>query len=326
MENILLLDPSIGSANLGDEIISECARRELEPFLQGRFAMTLPTQVSSFHWYQVLRNSLTVQGYSNCRLKFVLGSNVMTKNLLTHFAQWNVNVFNYQPFKGSILVGVGAGAGSKSNGYTRYVYRHMLSSEYSHSVRDERSREYVESLGLKAINTGCVTMWMLTPEFCSQIPAVKADEVVFTLTATGEALEDKRDQQIIDILKHNYKRVWFWPQGYQDYDYLQKFSNLDGIGILEATRQAYDDFLTTRDTDYVGTRLHGGVYAMRHKRRAIIIAIDERARSINEGNHLNCVDKNNLENLEQKIQSEFKTEIKMDFEAIRKWKAQFEKQ
>lgn len=62
---------------------------------------------------------------------------------------------------------------------------------------------------------------------------------------------------------------------------------------------------------------------MRHKRRAIIIAIDERARGINEGNHLNCVDKENLDALESMIQSEFKTEIKMDFDAIARWKNQF---
>ena len=323
MENLLLLDPSIGSRNLGDAIISECARKELQPFFKGRFVMTLPTQVSSFHWYQVMRNSLAVQSYGNCRLKFVLGSNVMVKDLMTHYAQWNINIFNYQPFKGSILVGVGAGRGSKSNWYTRRIYRKMLSSEFFHSVRDDRSRECVESLGLKAINTGCVTMWMLTPEFCSQIPSKKANEVVFTRTATGEAPEDKRDQKIIDILKQNYSKVWFWPQGHQDYDYIHKFQNIDDIEILEASKRAYDDFLATHDADYVGTRLHGGVYAMRHKRRAIIIAIDERARGINEGNHLNCVDKENLDALESMIQSEFKTEIKMDFDAIARWKNQF---
>lgn len=323
MENIMLLDPSIGSKNLGDQIISECVRKELHPLIKDRFLLSLPTQVSSFHWYQVMRNSLALRDYRNCVLKFVGGSNVMVKDLMTHFPQWNINVFNYQPFKGAILVGVGAGKGSTSNWYTRYIYRHMLSKEYFHSVRDERSREYVDSLGVKAINTGCVTMWALTPEHCAAIPSNKSDEVVFTLTATG-GKEDKRDQKIIDILQKNYSKVWFWPQGYQDYDYIHKFSNLEGIHILEASKQAYDDFLTNHDTDYVGTRLHGGVYAMRHKRRSVIIAIDERARSINESNHLPCVDKENLEALEPMVLSDFKTNIQMDFDAISRWKAQFE--
>ena len=327
MENILLLDPSIASGNLGDHIISECAHKELEPLIRDYFVFSVPTQVSSFHWYQVARRSSAIRRFSSCKWKFVCGSNLMVKNLATHYPQWNLNMFNYQPFKGCVLVGVGAGAGSKSNWYTRRIYRNMLSSEYFHSVRDARSKEYVESLGLKAINTGCVTMWAFTPEFCAEIPKAKSEEVVFTLTAPSTGMpKDERDQKIIDILRSNYRKIYYWPQAWMDYDYIHEFSGIEGIEILEQSREAYDRFLSTHDADYVGTRLHGGVYAMRHKRRSIIIAIDERARSINEGNHLNCVDKENLEALEPMIQSEFRTEIKMDFEAIRKWKAQFEKQ
>lgn len=249
---------------------------------------------------------------------------MMTKNLLTHYPQWNINLFNYQPLKGTILVGVGAGAGNKTNAYTRFMYKHMLSSEFIHSVRDERSKEYVESLGLKAINTGCVTMWSLTPDFCSQIPSKKSDEVVFTLTAPSETdPKDDRDQIIIDILRRNYSKVYYWPQAFLDRNYINKFSNTEGIEILEVSKSVYDDFLQTHDADYVGTRLHGGIYAMRHKRRAIIISIDERARGINESNNLNCVDKNNLEGLEPLIQSEFQTTIKMNQDAIETWKKQF---
>lgn len=172
MFNILLIDPSIGTGNLGDEIISECARKELHFLTKNTsFTYSVPFHLPSFHWYAVLRNSSAVKRYSNCRYKFACGSNMMTKNLLTHYPQWNINLFNYQPLKGIILVGVGAGAGNKTNAYTRFMYKHMLSSEFIHSVRDERSKEYVESLGLKAINTGCVTMWSLTPDFCSQIPS-----------------------------------------------------------------------------------------------------------------------------------------------------------
>ena len=318
----MLLDPSIGSGNLGDHIISECVRKELVPMFRNYYLLSLPTQVSSFHWYQVLRNSSVLQKYSACQYKFVGGSNVMVKDLLTHYPQWNVNLFNYRPFKGAVLVGVGAGRGNRSNAYTRKVYRKMLSSEYFHSVRDERSKEYVESLGLKAINTGCVTMWALTPEHCAQIPSKKADEVIFTLTATGGA-KDERDQRIIDLLKRNYAKVHFWPQGWLDYDYIHEFSGIEDIHILEPSKDAYDEFLSAHGADYVGTRLHGGVYAMRHKRRAIIIAIHERARTINEGNQLNCVDKDNRDALEPMVQSEFKTEIKMDFGAIARWKNQF---
>ena len=323
MDNILILDTSIASLNRGDSIIMECTRKELAPLLQDNFELTLPTHISPFHWYQVWRKSLRVMTYANCKYKFVGGSNILIPDLRTHFPQWNINIFNYQPLKGCVLVGVGAGAGAEGplNWYTKYIYSHLLNRQFYHSARDERSKEYMERLGLKAIDTGCVTMWMLTPEFCATIPHGKADKVVFTLNAQQKSVLS--DQQIIDTLVSNYKEICFWPQCLGDYEYLHQFHNIEGIHILQATKEAYDEFLTNNDTDYVGTRLHGGVYAMRHGRRSIIIAIDERARAINEKNHLNCIDKNQIEDLPQMINSEFETKVQMDFEAIDRWKKQF---
>lgn len=322
MRNILLLDTSVGSQNKGDDIIMECVRKELEPLLKNNFEYTLPTHVSPFHWYQVWRNSLRVRSYANCDLKFVGGTNILAKNMLTHYPQWNINLFNCAPLAGSVLVGAGAGAGDKRNWYTRKLYRKVLSHDFYHSCRDERTKLYIEQeLGLKAIHTGCVTMWMLTPDFCDQIPVNKSERVVFTLTTGGY---DERDQILIDTLRSCYKEIYFWPQGMYDYDYLQKYKNIEDLRILPAQKKAYDDFLTQNDTDYVGTRLHGGVYAMRHKRRSIIIAIDERAREINKANNLICIEKNEIKSqLAILINSNFPTKIAMDYDAINRWKAQF---
>lgn len=318
MESILVLDTAAGTFNRGDDIIMECVWKELDFLTKRSFVLTLPTHVSPFHWYQVRRKSTALMTYANAKYKFAGGSNLMVKNLLTHYPQWNINLFNYQPLKGIIMMGIGAGAGDKSNRYTQYIYKHMLNRDFYHSMRDERSKEYVESLGLKALNTGCVTMWLFTPEFCKQIPKKKSDTVVFTITGA-----DSRNQLLVDILRKQYSRVVFWPQGNLDYDAFKKLNNINGIEILPATKDAYDKFLTETETDYVGTRLHGGVYAMRHKRRAIILAIDERARGINEKNNLNCIEFDHLEQLEPMIESEFATEIKMDFDAIAKWRNQF---
>ena len=321
MKNILLLDTSVASQNKGDDIIMECVRKELQFILKDNFEYTLPTHVSPFHWYQVMRNSIRVKSYDSCALKFIGGSNILCKNLLTHYPQWNINWFNCKPLMGCVGVGVGAGAGERSNWYTRKMYKRVLSHDYYHSARDERTKLYIESLGLKAINTGCVTMWMLTPEFCSTIPKVKSGRVVFTLTA--DTKQDSKDQILIDTLVQNYDEVFFWPQGMSDLGYLHQFENIGKVKILSASKRAYDDFLTNNDTDYVGTRLHGGVYAMRHGRRSIIIAIDERAREINKSNNLVCIEKGELNLLPQLIQSEFETQINMDVEAINAWKSQF---
>lgn len=302
----------------------ECTRKELMPILRNNFVRTLPTHVSPFHWYQVWRKSNALMSFANSKYKFVGGSNILVPNLLTHYPQWNINLFNYQPLKGCILVGVGAGVGAErgSNWYTRYIYKHLLNSEYYHSARDERSKKYMEYLGVKAINTGCVTMWMFTPEFCKKIPTKKADIVVFTLTS-GYGASMKKDQCMIDILLKNYKEVYFFPQCVGDFQYLHKFKNIERIKLLEASKIAYDEFLTNNDTDYVGTRLHGGIYAMRHARRAIIVAIDERTRAINAKNNLNCVERNNIKEIEDMVNSDIETNITMDFENIKHWKSQF---
>lgn len=324
MKRALLLDTSIGSDNKGDDIIMECVRKELAPVLDSCFVRNLPTHVSPFHCYQVWRGLSAVESYAASDYKFVGGSNLLVPNLTTYYPQWNVNIFNYRPLKGCVLVGVGAGAGAErgSDWHTRYVYKHMLNTHYYHSVRDERSKHYVEKLGLKAINTGCVTMWALTPEFCRNIPAAKSPNVVFTLTS-GYGADVERDQWMIDLLCREYDNVYFWPQCLGDFEYFEKFNNIVGIRVLKATKAAYDDYLTNMATDYVGTRLHGGIYAMRHSRRAIVIAIDERARAINEKNHLNCIDRNEINLLSDKIQSDFATQVVMDQKAIAEWKSQF---
>lgn len=322
MDNILLLDTSVASLNKGDDIIMECVKTELQSIIKDNFLLTLPTHVCAFHWYQVLRNSCRIQKYKNCKLKFIGGTNLLAKNMLTHYPQWNINIFNYRPMKGSVLVGVGAGAGEYSNLYTKYLYGKILNHDIYHSVRDERSKSYLESLGLKAINTGCVTMWVLTPEFCKEIPVTKARNVVFTLTSRPEP--DRRDQMLIDILHRHYDNLFFWVQGDSDYTYLHKFENISDIRIVNPSIREYAEILKRDDIEYIGTRLHAGVYAMRHKKRSIIIAIDERTREINKSNNLNCIEKDNIDQLPAMIESTLVTEIEMPLDKIRQWKRQFE--
>lgn len=323
MDRILLLDTSVGTANKGDDIIMECCRKELEPLLKNAFELTLPTHVSSFHWYQILRNSSAVRNYASCKFKFACGTNLLIPHLLTHYPQWNINLFNYQPLKGTVLLGVGAGAGAEGpiERYSKMVYNKMLSKDYYHSLRDERSKRYVERLGLKAINTGCVTMWKLTPEFCAQIPTHKSKKVIFTITASENV--NPLDQKMIDILAHNYDQIYFWPQGMHDYEYLQRLKYPEHLIILPSTKNDYDKYLSENDTDYVGTRLHGGIYAMRHKRRSIIIAIDERASSIKSDTNINCIEHKQIEELEILVNREIVTNVKMPLDEIARWKNQF---
>lgn len=320
MENMLLLDTSVGSLNKGDDIIMKCVRHQLEVITRDAYLLTLPTHVSPFHWYQVVRKSNRVKIYSEAKYKFVGGSNLLTMDMLTHFPQWNINIFNYQPLKGSVLVGVGAGKGDKANTYTKMLYRKVLSTEYHHSVRDERTKKILDDMGLKSINTGCATMWSLTPTFCKEIPTRKSDSVIFTLTHHAKDLI--KDQQLIDTLNKNYKNVYFWIQDADDFVYLRELKNIENIKIVPPTLEDYENILRV-NMDYIGTRLHGGIFAMRHKKRSIIIEIDERAHGMNETYNLNIIDRKDLDRLEAMIHSEIITDVQVDFEAVNKWSSQF---
>ena len=47
------------------------------------------------------------------------------------------------------------------------------------------------------------------------------------------------------------------------------------------------------------------------------------ARAINAKNHLNCIEKSDIHNLEDMINSSFSTSVVMDYDAINAWKSQF---
>ena len=122
----------------------------------------------------------------------------------------------------------------------------------------------------------------------------------------------------------NYSKVYFWIQGDNDLDYFNRMRNTEQVKVIPPSVEAYDTLLNQDDIDYIGTRLHGGIYAMRHKKRAIIIAIDERAREINKANQLNCIELGEVfDKLEQMVNCDFATEIEMPFDDISRWKRQF---
>lgn len=321
MENVLLLDTSVGSLNKGDDIIMKCVKKQLSDITKKAYVLTLPTHVSPFHWYQVARNSNRVQIYSNAKYKFVGGSNLLTMDMLTHFPQWNINIFNYKPLKGSILLGVGAGKGSEINWYTKMLYKKVLSHEYIHSVRDERTKKILEEMGFKALNTGCATLWSLTPQLCNEIPTKKSESVIFTLTHHTKDM--KNDQLLIDTLNQHYRNVYFWIQDAKDLEYLKTLNHTEKIIHVAPSIEEYEKILST-DVDYVGTRLHGGIYAMRHKKRSIIISIDERAKGMEETYNLNTIDRNNLNELAEMINSEIVTNVNVNFDIVNEWLNQFE--
>lgn len=324
MESVVLFDPSIRSLNLGDHIIMDSAEKQLANVTRGRFTLKCATHAPAVTFYQNTRRNPRMRFYDEAKYKFVCGSNLLWKRMFIPRPTFNVNLLNCMPYEGCILLGVGTDSGQKPmDGYTKRLYRKILSNTFVHSTRDDRTKAIVESLGLRAINTGCPTMWGFTPEFCSKIPTHKASNVIFTITDYSR--DAGRDKDMIQILKRNYAKVSMWLQGAFDEEYLDELGERDGVRLIGPSVEAFDGALHDDDVEYVGTRLHAGMYALQHQVRSIVVTVDERVRSMKERYGINCIERDSINELEEYLNSNVQTNMNIDERAIDFWLGQFEK-
>lgn len=323
MKNIALLNTSIFSFNRGDDIIMESAKKQLKPILKNNFVVEIPTHSPTFHLYEMLGKTNSFrEKLDKIEWKFVCGTNLISKSMFSRKPLWNLNLLESKYLKNCILFGVGAGNIGDIDKYTKKLLKNVLSDKYIHSVRDEEAKQMLEKIGLRTINTGCPTLWSLTEEHCKKIEKQKSNKVVFTLTDYKK--NEEKDQKLIDILNKNYKEIYFWVQGFGDYEYLKTLRNIENINIIGPSIEEYDEFLRNNKCDYVGTRLHAGIKSMQRYKRAIILIVDNRARSMQMDYNLNCIERNEIENkLESYINCEIETKVKINEKNIEIWKGQF---
>lgn len=323
MKNYIIFDTSVGSLNVGDQIINNSFNKNMKDIYGSGFVVRYSTHTPTSHFYQNNRFNRFYRYVKSCSEKFVVGTNILSNNMLEPWPNWNVNIFNCGPYKNSVLVGCGYAADTnKINAYTRFLYSRILSKKMIHSVRDERTKRILNSLGYKAINTGCVTMWGLTKEHCKKIPVKKQKNVIFTLTDYKRDIEN--DQFLIDTLNENYENVYYWIQGSGDFEYFKSFKNIEKIVLVNPNLEDYKYVLTKKNVDYVGTRLHAGVYAMQNFIRSIILIVDNRARDMKETYNLPSIEREEVkEKLKEMILSDYETKVNIDDEKIKEWKSQF---
>jgi len=323
MKKIVLFDPSYGTSNLGDYIINDAIMSQMNFLFKEAFLYRYSTHTPLIRLHQKFLHTKIGDNCTLSDLKFLGGTNLLKRNLLTLSPDWNISLLTRSLYSNSISLGCGmATNGKKLNQYTRHIYKSTLSHRYIHSTRDERTKLFLEEMGFKAINTGCPTLWKLDRNFCSTITQNKASKVVFTLTDYGK--DPQRDQTLIDILNNNYQTVFFWIQGSEDLAYLKFLKGTSRIQLIPPNLTAYDELLSRDDLDYVGTRLHAGIYAIQHKVRSIILAVDNRARDMHADYNLNVIERDDLGQLEKMITSDFATDVRINEQRINLWKQQFE--
>lgn len=324
MKRILLLDTSIATQNIGDEIINDSIRKNWPDLYLKNFISKYPTHTPPYSWWQQLICSSKFKTIKRSDYKFLCGTNALYTNMVRPLPQWNVFLWNAAFLKDTILLGVGAGINSKHvNIYTKLIYGKLLSKEFIHSTRDEYTKNMLENLGYQAINTGCPTLWGLTDDFCNSILTEKSRKVIFTLTSYQRDL--KNDKLMIEILKKNYEELFFFPQSFSDLEYLNELGCFD-VKVISPNLYAYDSILNKGNIDYVGNRLHGGIRALQHACRSLIIAIDYRAINMSKQYQIPIIKREDIGNLLDKIiNSSFQTRISgLDFDLIDKWKKQFD--
>lgn len=314
-EKIILFNPGQSSLNIGDEIIEDACTQVLNEVFKDKIYISISTHLPISNLY--------MKNIEKPEFKFVLGSNLLMSNMCGRFRQWDIKIWNKNIVKDTILLGVGWHQYSKkTNLYTKYLYKAIFSKEFIHSVRDEYTKNKMEEIGIKnVLNTGCPTMWNLTEEHCKKIPTTKSDTVVCTLTDYHR--DATNDVKLLHILKSNYKKIYFWPQGIDDYQYIKELQQEHNVEIVPPTLTDYDRLLENEEMDFIGTRLHGGIRAMQKKHRTIIISIDNRAEEMAKDYNINIVKRDELDKLEGLINSNIETKINLPKENIEKWKEQF---
>lgn len=323
LKKIMLLDTSVSSNNRGDDIIMDACNKQLNNIIRRNFSVHVPTHspihILSYQIKSVLRKRKMI--FHDYDLKFLCGTNSISGNMAYFGRNWKLNLFSPDFLMGTVCVGVGTDRIVKTNKYTSKLYRKYLSNSYIHSTRDEATASYLKSIGLNAINTGCVTLWGITKDFCDTIPSEKSNNVIFTLTDYNRNVVT--DKKFISLLKANYQNIFFWPQGSNDYLYIKELDNLSDITVLAPNLRAYDNFLENVTCDYIGTRLHGGIRAIQHGKRSIILSVDNRAENMAGSYGLTIIKRENIEEIEMKLKSDFKSNISANTENVKIFLDQF---
>ena len=314
---LIRFDTSLGTENLGDYIIMHYCNKILDELFPDYQSGHIST-----HLMPAIEQEASVK---QTKYKFVCGTNLLTSNIEHHW-RWILpdGIRRKMNYRNIILLGVGWGEYQKNcTDYSRMIYQTMLNPNVFHSVRDQYTKEMLRQAGFKnVINTGCPTTWALSPEFCRDIPTKKSKDVIATITDYRR--DPEKDNEMLAILSRNYDHIYLWLQGNHDEEYLKTLNIPENLTTIPANLEAYEEVLREGGVDYVGTRLHAGIHALNHKVRSIILAVDNRATEMGRDVNLPVIQRSEIaETLENKINSEFATDIQIKQDNIESFKAQF---
>jgi hypothetical protein len=323
MNSIVYFDTCYGSLNLGDWIIQEAIEREMRFLNKSAFCAHYPTHTPIEGGLHALLPVLATRTCTSADLKFINGTNIVKTDLFKFARDWHVNLVNKRLYKDAVLIGCGREVNSRRmNRYTRAIYNTVLSKRFAHSVRDRATYDLVTSLGVRAIMTGCPTTWSLDQARVDETYDAPATScALFTLTDYQTSPD--ADRALVRHLARTYDHLLFWPQGSRDYAYFESLGLDPDIEVVAPSFAAYKEALATRDFDYVGTRLHAGIYALSNSHRSCIVSVDNRASDMAASIGLHIVPRGDLAALDRMIRENAAPVVDVPKDAVQEWKDQF---
>jgi polysaccharide pyruvyl transferase WcaK-like protein len=279
LKKIILLNPAIGSTNLGDSIIANAIKGLFE-FWGIDFVAELTTHRP---WNKVERKLAIEADYF-----IVGGSNLLTSSLfpLSH-TQWKISYKEFLLLRGKvILFGPGWRRDEDAISYfTSRLYASLMAEEVPQLVRDRVSQSRLLKTERNVVNSSCPTLFRID-EVMENSRSTASNTVVVALSGNIKSVE--QDRLILKMAEDNFENVKLFPQGifdpqfptYSDEAYYQELK-ID-YEILSGGLEAYSTELKS-GSHYFGTRLHGGIFAMQHGNPSTIIDVDSRARNIFAG-------------------------------------------
>lgn len=311
MKRAVVLDTSVASTNVGDQIIMEAVRAGLRDPLDGALVTTVAShdRMGPKGRGLIRKADLVVAG----------GSNLISSHMWIR-AVWKLGLRDAFLGMNTVLMGVGWYQHQrKPDPYTAWLLKRVLHPTALHSVRDSHAKAMLASIGItNVINTGCPTLWGLAGRNPAAYPRERAQEVVTTLNSY---IPDREaDRKLIELLRSRYKTIYAWVQTAEDAAMLRGFDPT--IVIIDPSLHGYDELLKSdRSLDYVGNRLHGGIRALQHGRRAIIVEIDNRAQEMGADFNLPTVERTDFERLKLMIDGGLDIDVRPPQENIARWKA-----
>jgi len=303
----LLLDPSIASQNIGDQIIRQSVDRALQGVVQ--IDRALPTQTPLTPAQRTAA--------SQAPLAIIGGTNLLSSNM-PWYQQWKLGPRSIRALRGKVvLLGVGWWQyQAEPNAYTRWLLDQVLSRQYTHSVRDEYTRVRLSRLGFDVKNTACPTMWGL-----DQVTAHSGRPSTALVTLTDYKPDPVEDQWLLDMVSTFYDRTVIWPQSRRDVDYARTLQG--DFELAGPTLQEYDDLLVSERVDYVGTRLHGGIRGFEHHSWGMIVAVDNRAVEIGKDTGLPVFRRGDRAGILQCLEDRISYPVRLPRQQIDEWRHQF---